>query len=96
MPLPSPKALWEARDVEAWHDEAEMETKSNRVFALLDDGQLVRKTSQDDGEHETDTAERTYKDSYTQSIWQNREKWSDFIAGADAFGYLIMITASVV
>jgi hypothetical protein len=106
MPLPTSKLLWEAHDAEAWRKEIATETKSNAIFGLLTNGQLMRLERYSTSEArdsmvcmdhtEEEKLNLYYSADHADEIWRSGENWADWAAGMDAFGFLIMVAASLV
>jgi len=96
MPLPASKILWEAQDADTWQAEANLGTESNGIYGLMPDGRLMRLVRLNGKEKENQIPENTYKTSLSNEVWMSGENWTDWVAGMDAFGYLIMVTASLV
>ncbi len=96
MPLPASKALWEAKTAEAWHVEVEAGMKSNGVFGLLPNGQLAKLVRFNGWEMEKEIPTAMHREKYADEIWKSGENWTDWSAGMDIFGHLIMIAALLV
>jgi hypothetical protein len=96
MPLPASKLLWEARNAKIWRTEVETWDKSNEIFGLMRDGQLVRLVQPPRYGEDRKTSANTLGDTYHGQVWEAGESWIDWVAGMDAFGYLVMIAASLV
>jgi hypothetical protein len=90
---------WEARTSSAWQLEVEMGTKSNGIFGLMTNGQLMRLERSSGFEMDKQMVQNPVdwpQRDYSNDVWKSGENWTDWAAGMDGFGYLIMIAASLV
>jgi len=95
MPLPASKLLWEAHDTETWQTEANIGSESNGIYGLMPDGRLMRLVKLS-GKEKEPLPEYAYRASLSDEVWIGGENWTDWVAGMDVFGYLIMVATSLV
>lgn len=99
MPLPASKLLWEAPNSSVWRSEVEAGTKSNGIFGLMANGQLMRLERSSRSEMDEQMIQNPMdwpRRDYSDEVWKAGENWTDWAAGMDGYGYLIMIAASLV
>ena len=72
-----------------------MGIESNGIYGLMPDGRLMRLVRLSEKEKENLPAD-AYMASLSDEVWIGGENWTDWVAGMDAFGYLIMVAASLV
>ena len=92
-PLPAKKQLWEAADEFAWQRESHRDPGIHTSFGLAVDGELVKL---DDGRlscRDEWVAEQTLSAS---SSSRSVVGWEEWCSGADGFGGLVMLAASLI
>ncbi len=96
-PLPSEKALWEARDEFAWRDakggkERAFSNPPQTAFALASSGDLVLV---DEGQIHCSDAVRL-RESSSRTRARPAASWEEWCSGMDALGGLVMLAASLI
>ena len=88
-PLPTRKQLWDARSAASWKEEYEKEPDSMITYGLAATGELVK--------HADGTMCYAYiaaHDPGALKAWTTVD-WSEWCAGMDAMGGLVMLAASL-
>jgi hypothetical protein len=92
-PLPAKKQLWEAGDEFAWREESQREPGIQVSFGLAPDGDIIKL---DESRLSCNDAWVSYHSSDSMTPSRSTASWEEWCAGADGFGGLVMLAASLI
>ncbi|PQE16409.1 C6 finger domain-containing protein [Rutstroemia sp. NJR-2017a BVV2] len=92
-PLPARKLLWEAGDEFAWRAESQREPRIQVSFGLAADGDIVKL---DESRLSCSDMWLSHHSSDSRTPSRSTASWEEWCAGADGFGALVMLAASLI